>query len=202
MTGDTSPKARKRQRSRANILAAARELVLEKGPDVVSLREVAARAGFSPAGLYEYFGSKDELVESLTAEVSGRLRARLAAVPASLAPPRRLVRLGEAYLAFARENPSDYLLLFSHLRSGRRAPGEALPEDSPFAVVRSAVQAGLASGQIAPGGSADDIAYGLWALVHGAAMLQLTHLKGFEADFEAADRSALEAFVAGLGPAR
>ena len=36
------------------------------------------------------------------------------------------------------------------------------------------------------------------ALAHGMAMLQLTHLRGYPTDFEATDRQALEAFVAGL----
>lgn len=43
----------------------ARELVLEKGADALSLREVGARAGYSPASLYEYFDSKESLVGSL-----------------------------------------------------------------------------------------------------------------------------------------
>lgn len=197
-----TPRERKRQRSRAGILTAARDLVLEKGPDMVSLREIAARAGFSPASLYEYFASKEEILEALAADVGARLHARLAAVPGTLSPPRRLVRLGEAYLAFARENPADYLLVFSHLRSRRRGTHEALPPASPFGIVRDAVAAGLACGAFAPRASAEDLAYGLWALVHGAAMLQATHLRAFEADFEAADRAALDAFVVGLAQPR
>jgi AcrR family transcriptional regulator len=190
------PRQRRQHRSRANILAAARELVLEKGGDAVSLREVAARAGYSPASLYEYFESKDELLAELASGVLARLSARMAAVPTSLSPARRLVRLGEAYLAFARENPSDYLLLFSRLRSARRASGDVVPASSPYASVLAAAQAGIAAGRFA--GLAEDIAYGLWAMVHGMASLQLTHLEGFHADFEAADRAALESYTRGL----
>lgn len=198
MRSETTARDRKRQRSRAGILAAARELVLEQGADAVSLREVAARAGYSPASLYEYFGSKEEIVRALASEVATRLLARLAAVPASLAAPRRLARLGESYIAFARENPQDYLLLFSHLRSGRRAHEDALPPASPYGLVRAAAAAGLAEGSFAARRSADDIAYGVWAYAHGAAMLQLTHLAGFQADFEAADRGSLDALIAGF----
>lgn len=198
MKTEAPSRERKRQRSRAHILTAARELVLEQGADVVSLREVAARAGFSPASLYEYFGSKEEIIAALAAEVAARLATRLGAVPATLPPSKRLLRLTEAYIGFARENPQDYLLLFSHLRSGRRAPSDPLPPASPYGLVRAAAAAGVAEGRFDPRLSADDIAYGLWAFAHGAAMLQLTHLSGFQADFEAADRVSLEALIAGF----
>lgn len=192
---------RKQERSRAGILSAARALLLEKGPDGVSLREVAARAGYSPASLYEYFEGRDAILGALAQEIGARLHARMATVPESLAPPRRLVRLGLAYLSFGRENPQDYQLLFGALRSGRRGPGQAPDPRSPFAFVRGAVAAGIESGDFDPGPDlgADEMAYGLWALVHGMLALQSHHLAGYEADFEAVDRQVIERFVAGLG---
>ena len=102
-----SRRDRRRLATRAEILVAARELLLEVGPEALSLRQVARRADFSPAALYTYFPSRDRLVASLFAESFERLDAYLRRVPADLPPERRVVELGLAYMEFARENPMD-----------------------------------------------------------------------------------------------
>jgi AcrR family transcriptional regulator len=63
---DSRPSRRERRRlaTRTEILTAARELLLEVGPEELSLRQVARRADFSPAALYTYFTSRDEIVSS------------------------------------------------------------------------------------------------------------------------------------------
>jgi AcrR family transcriptional regulator len=59
---------RGRQASRAAILEAARRVAARNGARDLSLRGVAAEAGFAPAALYGYFRSKDELLLALAAE--------------------------------------------------------------------------------------------------------------------------------------
>jgi AcrR family transcriptional regulator len=54
--------------SRSSILAAARRVAARDGARDLSLRAVAAEAGFAPAGLYSYFRSKDELLLALAAD--------------------------------------------------------------------------------------------------------------------------------------
>ena len=87
---DQEPRLSRRERRRAStreeILTAARELLLEVGPEELSLRQVARRADFSPAALYTYFANRDELVASLFAESFERLYAYLHRVPADLPP--------------------------------------------------------------------------------------------------------------------
>jgi hypothetical protein len=67
--------------------------------------------------------------------------------------------------------------------------------------VLRAAQDGIDAGVLvaSPGFGAEQIAYGLWCLAHGMAMLQQTHLQQFQADFVAHDRRVLEQFVAGFG---
>ena len=86
---------------------AARELMLEVGPEALSLRQVARRADFSPAALYTYFSSREELVAALFAESFQRLDEYLRRVPDDLPLQRRVVELGMAYMDFARDNPMD-----------------------------------------------------------------------------------------------
>ena len=67
------PKERRRreggkQASRTAILEAARRVAARDGARDLSLRGVAAEAGFAPAALYGYFRNKDELLLALAAE--------------------------------------------------------------------------------------------------------------------------------------
>ncbi len=56
---------RRRDRSREDILVAARKVLLENGVGAMTLEAVAKEAGMSKTGLYYYFPSKDALVFEL-----------------------------------------------------------------------------------------------------------------------------------------
>ena len=194
-----TPARRRTARNRAAILSAARSLILEQGVDAVSLRQIAARADYSPAALYEYFPSKEALVAELAQAAISRLREALASAGGKR-PLAVLERLAGAYRDWARQNPEDYLLAFGRLRSARTNSEQPVDERSAFTVVMQAVEAAIQAGAIRPqaGLGAHEIAYGLWALVHGQVMLQLTHLSGFKANFPAIDRAVVRRFLAGL----
>jgi len=57
-----------RQASRTAILDAARRVAARDGARDLSLRGVAAEAGFAPAALYGYFRNKDELLLALASD--------------------------------------------------------------------------------------------------------------------------------------
>src|ERR1700759_5849210 len=61
-------RARTRETTRASILDSARRVAARDGARNLSLRGVAAEAGFAPAALYGYFRNKDELLLALAAE--------------------------------------------------------------------------------------------------------------------------------------
>lgn len=185
---------------RRSILEAARELIVAEGHEKVSLRAVAAASGFSPASLYEYFDSRDDLLRTLAAEASNRLGvALLHAADRGKPPAAALIEVGLAYVDFAREHPEDFLLLFGRLESARQNFEQSVPSASPYSVVMNCVRAALgAAGRRATQATVDQISYVLWAASHGMAMLQVTHLHGFDADFRAADRTGLQSLVRGL----
>ena len=58
---------KKRERMRREILDAARALLLEEGPDAVTLGSVSGRLGMTKPALYHYFPSKEALTRSLVA---------------------------------------------------------------------------------------------------------------------------------------
>ena len=195
MTQPTS-RERGRERTREHILSAARELILESGLEHLSLRKVAERAHFSPASIYEYFDSKEALIQTLAGRAIAQLEARMARVPKSLSAPRRLARFASCYISFARECPEDFLLAFHRLPSKRTSPSQSA-ERSPYARLLAVAREGLADGSFAPV-DAETIAYGGWAIAHGLASLQVTHLKDYGADFDAADERIIAAWIDGL----
>jgi AcrR family transcriptional regulator len=61
-------RARAHAATRSAILEAARRVAAREGARDLSLRGVAAEAGYAPAALYSYFANKDELLLALAAE--------------------------------------------------------------------------------------------------------------------------------------
>jgi AcrR family transcriptional regulator len=59
------PKGDKRARTRAKLLAAARELIREKGYERMTLQDVAERAGMTSGAIYGNFRNRDELFIAL-----------------------------------------------------------------------------------------------------------------------------------------
>lgn len=192
----------KQARTRERILDAARSLILAQGFDQFSLRAVARKVDYSPAGLYEYFESKDAIIAELAMRAGVRL-ARL--MREAVSEPEEssadsLVELGLSYIRFARNNAEDFQLLFTRLRSQRRSHQDFEDIDSPYLLLKKQVKRSITEGSITLSTTlkVDDVAYSIWSLCHGASMLQLTHLNGYQADFATIDRFALETLVGGL----
>jgi len=76
MTASRPTRADQRAASKAALLDAAVELYAQRGPDGVSLRQVAQSVGLTHALVAQYFGSKEGLVSA----VEGRLAAELRTV--------------------------------------------------------------------------------------------------------------------------
>lgn len=67
----------RRERMRAamidEITATARRLLVERGPEAASLRAIARQMGMTAPGLYRYFGSREELLRHVIAQIFGEL---------------------------------------------------------------------------------------------------------------------------------
>lgn len=209
---DTTPRERRAERTRKTILDTAMQLIVEKGPDNLSLREVARRIDYSPAGLYEYFGSKDELIEATCHEADIRMYRYLHSVPLDLPIAAYMTELGMAYIRFARENPEYFLFLFSNRDANFdhifpdgvehfEVDGSWTEEDPNFALLFGAVHRAIEEGVIYARADYQtvEISYTIWALVHGMAMLQAKYMGKLPVDFPAADRNAIQVMIEGLG---
>ena len=76
---------RDREAVRRSILDAARELFVAEGFQNVSIRKIAERIEYSPAAIYGYFPSKDDIFFALAEEVFGcwAIRVRFTRIRAS-----------------------------------------------------------------------------------------------------------------------
>ena len=190
----SNSRERRQERLRDTLKAVALALVREHGPSGLTLRELARRMDYTPAGLYPYFGSKEQLLAELGRDAFAALGEALSRVPADLPPARRIVALGEAYLRFAREHREHFLLVFRDVPAPRASWAGFLEHAEQLRPLLGAVEEGLASGALVawPGQAAGDIVYGLWATVHGLAMLEQTVLRALTEDAGPRQRATLE----------
>ncbi|MFN3515613.1 MAG: TetR/AcrR family transcriptional regulator [Novosphingobium sp.] len=65
------------------------ELIKERGSSAITVNEIAARAGMSPASLYRYFDSKEALIEAVAEHWFAPKVAIMEAIVSSDLPPRR-----------------------------------------------------------------------------------------------------------------
>lgn len=196
MEQETDTRSRRHDRNLATILDAARALVMERGPESLSLREVARRADYSPAALYRYFTGKDELVAALGMDATRALGTYIERVPADTPPAEQLVALGEAYVRFAEESPEQFTL-FERLRLPQSDWERYVTIAWPFTVIVESVRAGMDAGALASGDPAS-AALGLWALAHGFASLRAGHLHDVTAQHAAMQHDAFVTHVRGL----
>src|SRR2546428_8755322 len=107
---------RDREAVRRSILDAARDLFVTEGYQNVSIRKIAERIEYSPAAIYGYFPSKDDIFFAL-AEEGFRLisdagdpahRERLEA----LDPLARIHAIFWRLYAFSRDQPQYFALMF------------------------------------------------------------------------------------------
>jgi AcrR family transcriptional regulator len=96
-------RSRSRETTRAAILESARRVAAREGARNLSLRGVAAEAGYAPAALYGYFTNKDELLLALAADdLSALSRAMRDAVASGVGG--KLAAASSAALALLRDN--------------------------------------------------------------------------------------------------
>lgn len=106
-TDPSTAQQRGRAEAERKLVAAAIELFARRGPDAVSLREVAAEAGVNYGLIHQYIGSKEDLLRLAFRSVSEQTAARFAAAPDvdgaidALLPPRSQPSPYVAMLAWA-----------------------------------------------------------------------------------------------------
>jgi AcrR family transcriptional regulator len=184
------------------LIAAARALIAERGPAGFTLAEAARVAGVSAAAPYRHFTDREALIAEVAqrgfAEFGARLGGAWSGVVAD--PVIGFCRMGSTYLAFARDEPGYYGAMFAR-GDAQKAPLSRKAGSPAFAALEQAI-ARVGAHMTHSGDSIDvrALAYQVWALSHGIAMLSaggMMPIGDNGASAEALLTSGVEALIAG-----
>jgi AcrR family transcriptional regulator len=163
-----APRRRLDMERKPQILAAAVQLLVEKGMASVRVADVAERAGTSATSVIYYFGTKAELIEEAVAGADD------AFYDALLADVERLdAGLDRLAWLIARSSATDWLLWMDLWVYARRNP-ELLEAHRRFdhrfrAMIADAIRHGQARGEFEPA-QAEEVALRLSCLMRGLAV--------------------------------
>jgi AcrR family transcriptional regulator len=175
-------KTREKEALRERILGAARRIVMRDGFGALSMRKIADAIEYSPATLYLHFASRDDIARALCEEGFAQLLASFAPAAQIADPRERLHALAHAYVAFGRDHPQTYRLIFMEdpaytgaVLGGARQDGDAGDAgDAAWRMLTDALDALKSTSRIAPDADSAVWADGLWATLHGIVALSLT----------------------------
>lgn len=185
---------------REKLIVIATRLFAEKGPEHITMREMAAELGVSPMTPYRYFKDKEDILAAVRAAAFDRFAEALEkAFETSSDAIARSNAVGEAYVRFAFGEPAAYRLMFDMSQPGEdtypdlmRAADRA--RRTMTAHVGPMVEQGILEG--------DPVLIGhvFWTALHGAIVLQLAGKLTAECDFETISREAFRALATGFTP--
>jgi AcrR family transcriptional regulator len=192
---------RDREAVRRSILDAARELFVAEGYQNVSIRKIAERIEYSPAAIYGYFPSKDDIFFSLAEE-----GFRLLGHPSDhgrldgLAPLARVRAIFWHFYQFSREQPQYFALMFvdrSVPRISREYERVAFAREIKQEIIAE-IEKCIASGALPASVDATAAMRALGAGILGVAVMRVSDrlAPGEDADKMAAN--VLELTLAGL----
>lgn len=191
---------RERHAVRASILTAARDLFVAEGYPNVSIRKIAERIEYSPAAIYSYFSSKDDIFFALAAEGFQTLDALIRDAAGDADPLQDLRHCWWTFYEFSKDHREFFHLMFID----RTVPviteqwqGFGLLQQL-IARVAAPIQRSVDSGLLPA--SLDPVValHVLWAAVTGPAVLGNTCRLAPEENPDALARDVLETTLAGL----
>lgn len=199
MTPTLSRRERLRQDLISGIKATALRQLAEEGPQAVTLRAIARELGISPAAIYSYFDSLDDLYNELITDGFHALAQHVEdaiAIYHDRGHQDRMLAGVLAYRSWALANPELFRLLYHSPIPGYTAPDDgptldaALRVSAAFLVVLVDAWQSCPCGDLIPGPPVDATkfadrfglhitpdqlrtAVGCWAEFHGLVCLEL-----------------------------
>lgn len=193
---------RERQAVTTSILDAARDLFVNEGYRNVSIRKIAERIEYSPAAIYSYFGSKDDIFYALAEEGFRRLDEQIIeAVGAHTDDPMADIRRGWwGFYLFSKEQPEFFSLMFVD-----RSVPKITEQWEGFEILQAMLGRAVAALQRATGAGHFPKAMNphvamhvLWGALVGPSVIGNCNRLGPNEDRDALARDVLETTLAGL----
>lgn len=197
---------RRRRETVQEILDTALDVMAVEGVAALSMAEVARRVGVRPPSLYQYFPSKMALYDALfergmreAVEVLEPHRAGLSE------DPRQAILAGQqATVAWAMGNPVLAQLLYWRPVPGFEPSPQAFePAVRQLEILRTALQAAVHAGQLAPAAAGEEGMALYTALMSGVISQQLANEPSAQVDqgrFSRLTRSAVDMFFRFYAP--
>lgn len=170
--GDDTPADRRRRKVREAIIDAAETIFTSEGEEGISMRRLAEAIDYSPAAIYKYFASKDDLFTAIREMFFERLMSRIKQAMnegGEVAP--LCARCIRAYIETGMEEPNHYMMAFSpsvtskpHVHEEKEVAYEA------ESALVSMIEQGQAEGvfrDVDPRMASKSV----WASLHGMTML-------------------------------
>ncbi|MEO1553514.1 MAG: helix-turn-helix domain-containing protein [Pseudomonadota bacterium] len=182
----SSPAERRRNKIRARILSAAERVFAREGAEGLSIRRLAENIDYSPAAIYKYFKSKDELVDELKETFFELILANVNRIADTSTPFAERARDCVAtYVQIATEKPYHYAAAFAG-ESATLAPVDGEPgfaqskKGQAFMVLRGMIAEGVEIGAFRADIDPTLGAKSIWASMHGLAMM-IVHIPTYPA---------------------
>ena len=191
---------REKQAVRQSILDVARDLFVTEGYRNVSIRKIAERIEYSPAALYSYFASKDDIYMALAEDGFRRLEEKIKTALAGDTPLDQVRSGWWAFYEFSKEQPAYFELMFvdrSVPRITQQWEGfEFLQQllNNAVAAIQKAIDAGAFPKTLSPNAAM----HMLWASLLGPGVVAIRHRLSSGEDYDALARDVLNATIAGL----
>lgn len=147
MAAETTTRGdRRRERTRARLVDAARELISEHGVGGLKIAEITERADVALGSFYNHFESKEELVDAVVSDSVGALAEMVSHASYEDQDPAEIVAFAiKRFVRLAYDDPplAQLLVELNH------ADALFMHATDPYA--RVAVEAGVASGRLREG---------------------------------------------------
>lgn len=155
---------------REALVQAGLQLLEDGGPEALTLRRCAALAGVSHAAPAHHFDGLAGLKSAIADEGFRRFRNYMldAELAGEQTPRGRLKSICRGYLAFSRDNPALFYLLFGHEMTELRRKGISDIGRVGYDVLRRCCAPFLRAGE-----DPRPVELQVWSLVHGYASLSL-----------------------------
>ena len=183
------------QAAKQAIITSARKIILHSGLDGLSMRGLAKQVGCSPATLYKHFENKEDLLDAIREE-GWQLMAQIQAESdlSSLPIAEKLIAMSERFQRFPEQYPEHYLLMFGSLEA-ETFTLESHAADHGFQGLVKLIAEGMENGQLDGSHcSPEQLAYHIWFLSHGIAMLRITLFRD-EPEFKTISDDVIKSFA-------
>ncbi|MBR6216230.1 MAG: TetR/AcrR family transcriptional regulator [Spirochaetaceae bacterium] len=170
------------------------ELLMQKNPEQIGMREIAAACDITATNIYHYYKDKDRLFQEISLDCLYELNERLAESSQKGKTVRRQIQNAiESFRDWCFENPKRALLVMQGIKSADDAPPELIEEyyvcnRTGEKLLREAITQGLAK-STNPRLDVGILVSGLWGCIESVL------LKKCEPDYWEKGKSYTDRFI-------